>query len=145
MPNKEGHRRWGNVRKLPSGRYQARYPGPDGVLRSAPKTFARKSEAERYLTLVEAQMARREWIDPERAKIRLRDYAGRWIAQRPGLRPRTVHLYRGCSASTSTRTSAGYHSTALTRGWYESGEPRYSPTACHKRWPPRRTGYSARC
>jgi integrase len=93
MANKEGHRRFGSIRKRESGRYQARYPGPDGVLRSAPQTFARKSEAERYLTLVEAQMAQGLWIDPDRGKIRLQDYAERWIAQRPGLRPRTVHLY----------------------------------------------------
>ena len=28
--NRPGHRRFGNVRRLPSGRYQASYPGPDG-------------------------------------------------------------------------------------------------------------------
>ncbi|WP_433346005.1 tyrosine-type recombinase/integrase [Micromonospora sp. CA-111912] len=94
MANQEGHRRFGNVRKLPSGRYQARYPGPDGRMRSAPQTFARKAEAEKYLTLIEGQMIRGEWIDPERGKIRLQDYAERWITQRPNLRPRTVHLYR---------------------------------------------------
>ncbi|MER5605198.1 hypothetical protein AB0F93_14065 [Micromonospora tulbaghiae] len=38
--------------------------------------------------------SRGEWIDPERGKVRLRDYAERWIAERPNLRPRTVHLYR---------------------------------------------------
>ncbi|MFY1625949.1 tyrosine-type recombinase/integrase [Micromonospora sp. WMMD735] len=93
MANKEGHRRFGSVRKLPSGRYQARYPGPDGQMRNAPETFARKSDADRYLTLVEAQIARHEWTDPTRAKIKLADYARRWIDQRPNLRPRTVHLY----------------------------------------------------
>ena len=93
MANKEGHRRFGNVRKLPSGRYQARYPGPDGRMRNAPETFARKSDADLYLTLVEAQIARREWIDPERGKVKLGDYARRWIDQRPNLRPRTIHLY----------------------------------------------------
>jgi integrase len=93
MANKEGHRRFGNVRKLPSGRYQARYPGPDGVVRTAPETFARKSDADRYLVLVEGQIARHEWIDPARAKVKLADYAERWIAQRPNLRPRTVQLY----------------------------------------------------
>jgi integrase len=94
MPNKDGHRRFGSIRKRESGRYQARYPGPDGQLRSAPQTFERKSEAERYLSLVEAQMMRGEWIDPERQKIRLQEYAERWIVQRPNLRPRTIHLYR---------------------------------------------------
>jgi hypothetical protein len=49
MANKDGHRRFGNVRKLPSGRYQARYPGPDGVMRSAPDTFTRKSLLARVL------------------------------------------------------------------------------------------------
>ncbi|MGC4852260.1 tyrosine-type recombinase/integrase [Micromonospora sp. DT4] len=93
MANKEGHRRFGSVRKLPSGRYQARYPGPDGQMRNAPETYARKSDADRYLTLVEAQIARHEWTDPTRAKIKLADYARRWIDQRPNLRPRTVHLY----------------------------------------------------
>jgi hypothetical protein len=69
MPNKRGHRRFGTVRLLPSGRYQARYRGPDGRMRSAQRTFERKAEAAHYLTLVEAQLARDEWIDPERAKI----------------------------------------------------------------------------
>lgn len=39
-------RTFGRVRKLPSGRYQARYLGPDGLLRPAPRTFERRREAE---------------------------------------------------------------------------------------------------
>src|SRR5262249_53735543 len=91
--NKPGHRRFGNVRRLPSGRYQASYLGPDGRRRFAPETYERKSDAERFLTLVEAQIYRGEWTDPERGKIELQDYAETWIRQRPGLRPRTVDLY----------------------------------------------------
>ena len=34
-----------------------------------------------------------EWADPDRGKVRLGQYATRWIAQRPGLRPRTADLY----------------------------------------------------
>src|SRR5882757_4649364 len=94
MPNQSGHRRFGSVRRRASGRWQARYPGPDGRIRSAPETFERKKDAERYLILVEAALARGEWTDPARARIRLEDYAERWIGQRPGLRPRTVQLYR---------------------------------------------------
>jgi len=93
MPNKDGHRRFGTVRKLPSGRYQVRYPGPDGMMRPGETTFARKADAERYLSLVETQMAQGLWIDPERSKVRLQDYAELWVAQRPRLRPRTVQLY----------------------------------------------------
>lgn len=45
------------------------------------------------MVLIEAQIAAREWTDPDRGKVRLADYAAAWIAQRPNLRPRTVDLY----------------------------------------------------
>ena len=86
-------RYFGNVRKRESGRWQVRYRGPDGQLRSAPETFARKSEADRYLRLIEMRISQGEWSDPIRARVLLDDYATLWIAQRPGLRPRTVDLY----------------------------------------------------
>jgi integrase len=121
MPNKQGHRRFGSLRKLPSGRWQARFPGPDGLMRTAPETFARRAKAERYLTLVEAQLARHEWIDPDRAKILLRDYAERWIAHRPRLRPRTVHLYTWLLGKYVTPNLGGVQlgrlDTAMVREW----------------------------
>lgn len=94
MANRTRHRRFGNVRIRESGRYQIRYPGPDGRMRTGPETYPRKGDAERALVLIEAQMSAGEWTDPERAKVRLGDYASAWIAERPGLRPRTVDLYR---------------------------------------------------
>ena len=94
MANRPGHRRFGTVRQRPSGRWEARYPGPDGRTRSGERTLERKSEAERYLTMVEAAIRRGDWSDPARGKVRLVDYADRWITERPGLRPRTVQLYR---------------------------------------------------
>ncbi|TDE60409.1 site-specific integrase [Nonomuraea mesophila] len=94
MANKENHRRFGNIRKRESGRYQIRYPAPDGRMRTGTDTYERKSDAERALSLIEAQIIKGEWNDPERGKVKLRDYAETWIAQRPGLRPRTVDLYR---------------------------------------------------
>ena len=93
MPNTDGHRRFGNVRKRDSGRYQVRYLGPDGKMHSAPQTFARKSDAERFLTLTEARIAQGDWTNPDLGKVRLADYGATWIDQRPGLRPRTVELY----------------------------------------------------
>ena len=93
MPNKDGHRRFGNVRKRESGRYQTRYPGPDGRMRTGPDTYDRKGDAEKALVIIEAQMAAGEWTDPDRGKVKLADYASTWIAERPGLRVRTVDLY----------------------------------------------------
>jgi len=92
--NRPGHRRFGNIRRLPSGRYQASYLGPDGQRRYAQETFERKTDADQALSLIEAQIIRRDWTDPERAKVRLSEYAGIWIAQHPRLRPRTADHYR---------------------------------------------------
>ena len=75
------------------GRYQVSYLGLDGQRRYGPETFERKSDAERFLALIEVQIYHGEWTDPELAKVELRDYAERRIAQRPGLRPRTSDLY----------------------------------------------------
>jgi integrase len=94
VANKDGHRRFGNVRRRESGRFQIRYPGPDGRMRTGPETYERKGDAERALVLIEAQMASGDWTDPERAKVKLSDYASAWITERPGLRPRTMDLYR---------------------------------------------------
>ncbi len=91
--NKPGHRRFGNIRRLPSGRYQASYLGPDGQRRYAPETYERKGDAERALVLIEAQINAGEWTDPERGKVKLAEYAATWITQRPGLRPRSADNY----------------------------------------------------
>ncbi|MEV1293946.1 hypothetical protein [Pseudonocardia sp. NPDC049635] len=121
MANKRGHRRFGHVRKLPSGRYQASYLGPDGQRRTAPTTFARKTDADVYLSRIEATISQGEWTDPSRAKVRLVDYAERWIEQRAGLRPRTVELYRWLLARHVVPglggVALGELTTALVRQW----------------------------
>ncbi|HSV65616.1 MAG TPA: tyrosine-type recombinase/integrase [Mycobacteriales bacterium] len=94
MPNRKGHRRFGNVRKRQSGRYQARYQGPDGLMRSAPRTFATKAEAERWLTLLESEIIRGDWQPPEPGQAVLAEYAERWIRERK-LEPRSRELYAG--------------------------------------------------
>jgi integrase len=87
-------RRFGRVQELPSGRFRARYPGPDGVLRSAPNTFLTRTDADRWLSVVESDLLRGTWIDPAAGRVPLGEYAVRWIDERPGLAPRTVELYR---------------------------------------------------
>jgi integrase len=93
MTNKDGHRRFGSIRTLPSGRFQIRYPGPDGRLRTGADTYPDKRSADRALSLIEGQMMSGEWTDPQRAKVTVQAYAEKWIAQRPNLRARTVELY----------------------------------------------------
>ena len=88
-------RRFGRIRRLPSGRFQARYEIGDGLLRSAPSTFATEGDAERFLALVEVDLARGTWFDPDAGNIRLDAYAPRWLVERPvQLQPRTVEIYQ---------------------------------------------------
>ena len=94
MAGRAGRRRFGTVRRLASGRFQASFVGPDGQRRNAPETFDTKGDAGRWLTVTESAMIRGTWTDPERGKVSLQEYGQRWIEQRPGLRPRTVDLYR---------------------------------------------------
>jgi integrase len=81
MANKKGHRRFGNVRKLPSGRWQARYRGPDGLMRSAPETFGSKRDAEQWLTVIDAEILRGDWSDPLAGRVPLGEYGQRWIEE----------------------------------------------------------------
>ena len=85
-------RRFGSIRRRSSGSYQVRYWGPDDVRHSAPMTFARKSDAERWLTLLEGRVIRGEWSPPSAPRITLIQYAQAWISQR-SLEPRTRELY----------------------------------------------------
>ncbi len=87
-------RRFGRVRQLRSGRWQARYPGPDGIDRAAPQTFKTKRDADVWLTLKEAEIKRGDWLDPDAGKVPFGAYAEAWINDHV-LKPRTVGLYRG--------------------------------------------------
>jgi hypothetical protein len=84
--------RYGRVRKLPSGGYQARYPGPDGADRPAPHTFATKRAAEVWLTLQEGEIKRGDWLDPSAGNVPFAKYATEWLGQGQ-FSPKTAQLY----------------------------------------------------
>src|SRR5690349_19588800 len=140
MANRDRHRRFGNVRRRESGRYQIRYPGPDGRMRTGPETYERKSDAGRALVMLEAQIRSGEWTDPERGKVKLGDYGSAWITERPGLRPRTMDLYRWLLRKHIEPylgvVPVGKLSTRRSR----NGPPRSLPNACSSPWRPRPTG-----
>ena len=63
-------RSFGTIRRLPSGRWQARYYHPvTNERHTAPDTFPTKGDAARYLTLVEADLERGVWRDPQLGKV----------------------------------------------------------------------------
>ncbi|MER6950267.1 tyrosine-type recombinase/integrase [Nonomuraea sp. NPDC000554] len=124
MANKDGHRRFGNIRKLPSGRFQIRYPGPDGRMHTGSTTYATRTDADRALTLIEAQMISGDWTDPDRGKVELGEYTRAWIKERPGLRPKTVELYTWLLERhiipTLGGVAVGKLTTPLIRSWRTS-------------------------
>src|SRR5215217_7079187 len=75
-------RDWGRIRQLKSGRWQARYPGPDDVLRPAPNTIETRKIAAEWLSDKQTEIAQSEWIDPDAGKVKLMDFAATWIKER---------------------------------------------------------------
>jgi integrase len=95
MGNSTGRRRrFGAVRELKSGQWQARYRGPDGIMHPADHTFRSKTAAEVWLTRKEAEILNDEWINPDAGRVPFGEYAAAWIEERPNLRPKTVRLYK---------------------------------------------------
>jgi len=81
-------RRFGKVRKLRSGRWQASFIGPGGARRSAPQTFATKTDAGRWLNAIELDLSRGIWVDDEQGRIRFGDYARQWLEDNTRIGPR---------------------------------------------------------
>lgn len=94
MGNKKGsRRRFGAVRRYRSGRWTASYLDPQGVERRSPRTFETKTDAEVWLSQIEADLTRGNWQDPDAGAVNFGAYAAQWITER-GNRPTTVELYR---------------------------------------------------
>lgn len=91
---------WGSIRALPSGRYQARYIGPDGERYSAKTdagvsvTFGTKTDARAWLNKVHKTVIDGTWESPDDRAARLEReavaskahrfaaYAETWVSQR---------------------------------------------------------------
>jgi integrase len=87
-------RRFGSVRRLPSGRWQVRYRTGDGRQHTAPETFATKTEATRHLAQVETDLGRGQWSDPRLGRTSFAAWAVRWEATTVNLRANTRAAYR---------------------------------------------------
>ena len=117
---KGSRRRFGAVRQFRSGRWQARYLGPDGIMHPADRTFATKTEAERWLTRIEAEIIEGDWIDPDAGRVP--SVSTRLTGSRSGRAygPRRPSSIVSCSAATSHRRSAV--SPSLTSGKRRSAD-----------------------
>jgi integrase len=90
---KQNHRRFGNVRPLPSGRFQARWQGPDGHFHSAPDTFATKEAANVWLAAQVVDRDAGRWVDRRISSQPFGPLAATWGERRKvsGLRESTCH------------------------------------------------------
>lgn len=139
MAEKRRKRReaFGAVRKLPSGRYQASYVGPDGNRYPAPLTYSSLEDARAWLARKRIEIADGLWTAHDaktqsaakqsRAET-FADYAERWISTRTNrhgehLRPRTLTEYRrlvaGPLATFGTQRVSAI-TTEDVRDWYSS-------------------------
>ena len=92
-----GRRRpFGNVRELPSGRYQARFEDDAGAEHLAPSTFEKIGEADEWLAAQQTKRAGGTYVDARAGRVLVGDYVRDYVAGIVGHR-----------ASTSVR-DAGY-------------------------------------
>ncbi|QIX26931.1 tyrosine-type recombinase/integrase [Nocardioides sp. JQ2195] len=97
MAGTKERRRFGQVSKLPSGRYRARYADPEGrrndkgepVRHNAPHTFDTKEDAQAWLTDERRLISTGSWTSPaDRSAQRIQklptlaEYAPRWVEAR---------------------------------------------------------------
>lgn len=93
MPRKPG---FGTVEMMRSGRYRARYYGPDGKRYKAPTAFDTKVGARDWLAVRRSEIIRQTWQSPDTPpaqSVTLTEYAEDWFAHRD-LKARTRDHYR---------------------------------------------------
>jgi len=86
---------FGSVRRLPSGRWQARYTGPDLARHSAPLTFDTRTDADAWLAVRRSEVVRDTWRPPTTRvddAPTLAAYAEQWLTERD-LKASTRELY----------------------------------------------------
>ena len=131
-------RYFGSIRKLPSGRYQASYKGPDGKRHTAPMTFDTPTYADAWLAGVRTDIQRERWEPPnshtpgmEIPEVLFGAYAAAWLKGRD-LSPSTRKLYR---IILDTHILPAFEDTALTaitpaavREWHAGLRTETGPT-----------------
>ena len=91
MARRPTKRQFGTVSQLPSGRWRARYTGPDGKKHSASTTFPESDDAYAWLSNERKIIDRGDWIPPkQRARAKEDDArtVGAWLTEWLELRTR---------------------------------------------------------
>jgi integrase len=130
-------RRFGTVRKLASGRFQAIYEHQHTGGRQVSRSFDTARAAEDWLAEQRTQLRRGEWRDPSAGSVSLASYFETWLTSRR-LAPRTAELYewlwRRCLADQLGRFPLQQLSPTVIRHWHAglSAAPKPGPTTVAK-------------
>lgn len=123
-------REFGNVRRLESGSFQARYTDLNGTTHA--RTFPTRRLASEHLAEARADLARGRWQDPSLARRRFGPYATEWLDARVDLKPTTRQQYAGTLRTHVLPHLGGYALEEMTsvrvRGWYAVLARSTSPT-----------------
>lgn len=121
---------FGSIDRLPSGRWRARFTGPDGKRRSA--TFDTKRDAHAWLAIQQADAVRNVWRAPEGGQRTVGAYAADYLA-RNDLRESTRALYAGLwrhhLAHYWAETPVGEVTPAQVRAFHAAAAKSTGPTA----------------
>jgi integrase len=127
-------RRFGKLRKLPSGRWQASYLVPDGRRFAAPQTFDAKIDADSWLLDRRRELQLGTWTDPAASPdpapivrvVTVGEYAEAWVRDRR-LKPRTQEDYGRLLRRLILPVLGDLPITGLTRAavraWYDGLDP----------------------
>lgn len=112
----------GWVRQLPSRRWQAKFPGPDGELRPAPETFDTRADADAWLKAQQRQVDAGTWASDDGVRGSFGEFAGTWLAER-NLKPTSRADYQRMLDHYLLPTFANLPLDAITpksiKAWYK--------------------------
>jgi len=82
-----------NIAKRPDGRWRARYRDAHGAEHA--RHFTRKVDAQRWLDSVTTAVQTGMYVDPNRGRVTVAEWAPRWLAGQAHLKPSTRERYAG--------------------------------------------------
>ena len=128
----------GGVDRLPSGRWRARFYGPDA--RRVAKTFRTKADADAWIASQRVAVLEGRYVDPVAGRVSFGHFAKKWLDGRHDLRPKTASCMKDCSGAGLFRSSATSRSREFSRApcaigtaasqapMVQDGRPQLSPT-----------------